>query len=81
MRFVEPKTKEQESGAIVFRAREQIVNQRTELVNALRAHLGYVAPQDIGHLPRLAEIGEDESANCRIWSATSAALYLTRSNS
>ncbi|RWM78449.1 hypothetical protein [Mesorhizobium sp.] len=39
--------------------------QRTELVNALRAHLyefGYVAPQGIGHLRRLAEIVEDESA-------------------
>ncbi|RUV29855.1 IS110 family transposase, partial [Mesorhizobium sp. M5C.F.Ca.IN.020.32.2.1] len=39
MRFVEPKTKEQQSRAIVFRTREQFVNQRTELVNALRAHL------------------------------------------
>lgn len=66
MRFVEPKTKEQQSRAIVFRTREQFVNQRTELVNALRAHLyefGYVAPQGIGHLPRLAEIVEDESAD------------------
>ncbi|TJV10281.1 MAG: IS110 family transposase, partial [Mesorhizobium sp.] len=35
------------------------------MVNALRAHLyefGYVAPQGIGHLRRLAEIVEDESA-------------------
>ncbi|TIL22200.1 MAG: IS110 family transposase [Mesorhizobium sp.] len=66
MRFVEPKTKEQQSRAIVFRTREQFVNQRTELVNALRAHLyefGYVAPQGIGHMPRLAEIVEDESAD------------------
>ncbi|RWI01164.1 MAG: IS110 family transposase [Mesorhizobium sp.] len=66
MRFVEPMTKEQQSRAIVFRTREQFVNQRTELVNALRAHLyefGYVAPQGIGHLPRLAEIVEDESAD------------------
>ncbi|UVC19241.1 IS110 family transposase [Mesorhizobium onobrychidis] len=66
MRFVEPKTKEQQSRAIVFRTREQFVNQRTELVNALRTHLyefGYVAPQGIGHLPRLAEIVEDENAD------------------
>ncbi len=64
MRFVEPKTEGQQSRAIVFRTREQLVNQRTELVNALRAHLyefGYVAPQGIGHLWRLAEIVEDES--------------------
>ncbi len=35
----------------LFRIREQLVNQRTELVNALRAHLyefGYVAPQGVG---------------------------------
>jgi transposase len=65
MRFVEPKTEEQQSRAIVFRSREQLVNQRTELVNALRAHLyefGYVAPQGIGQLDRLVEIVEDEDA-------------------
>ncbi|RWM09750.1 MAG: transposase [Mesorhizobium sp.] len=65
MRFIEPKTNEQQSRAIVFRTREQFVNQRTELVNGLRAHLyefGYVAPQGIGHLRRLAEIVGDESA-------------------
>ncbi|UVK50010.1 transposase (plasmid) [Mesorhizobium sp. AR02] len=39
MRFVEPKTEEQQSRSIMFRTREQLVNQRTELVNALRAHL------------------------------------------
>lgn len=64
MRFVEPKSEEQQSRAIVFRTREQLVNQRTELINALRAHLfefGYVAPQGIGHLWRLAEIIEDEN--------------------
>ncbi|RUW83526.1 IS110 family transposase [Mesorhizobium sp. M1E.F.Ca.ET.063.01.1.1] len=65
MRFVEPKSEEQQCRAIVFRTREQLVNQRTELVNALRAHLyefGYVAPQGIGHLRRLAEIIEDQNA-------------------
>lgn len=63
MRFVEPKIEGQQARAIVFRTREQLVNQRTELVNALRAHLyefGYVAPQGIGHLNRLAEIVEAE---------------------
>jgi len=64
MRFVEPKSEVQQSRAIVFRTREQLVNQRTELVNALRAHLyefGYVVPQGIGHLRRLAEIVEAEN--------------------
>ena len=36
MRFVEPKTKAQQARAVLFRARERLVHQRTELVNALR---------------------------------------------
>ena len=39
MRFVEPKCAEQQSRAILFRARERLVHQRTELANALRACL------------------------------------------
>jgi len=39
MRFVEPKTADQQARAVLFRARERIVHQRTELVNALRAVL------------------------------------------
>ena len=64
MRFVEPKTEEQQARAVVFRAREQFVGQRTETVNALRSHLyefGYTAPQGIGHLRRLQDVIEDES--------------------
>jgi transposase len=63
MRFVEPKSAEQQARAIVFRTREQFVNQRTEAINALRSHLyefGYIAPQGIGHLRRLQEVIEDE---------------------
>ena len=51
MRFVEPKTEEQQARAVAFRAREQIVKQRTEAINALRAHLyefGHVAPEKEG---------------------------------
>jgi transposase len=64
MRYVEPKTQEQQARAIVFRTREQFLNQRTEAINALRSHLyefGYVAPQGIGNLPRLEQIIEDPS--------------------
>jgi len=39
MRFVPPKTADQQAQAVLFRARERIVRQRTELVNALRAVL------------------------------------------
>jgi transposase len=46
----------------LFRARERIVRQRTELVNALRAVLyeyGQVVPQGIGHIKRIEEILEN----------------------
>lgn len=61
MRFVEPKTQEQQAKAVLFRARERLVHQRTELVNALRAVLyeyGHVVPQGIGQIKRVEEILE-----------------------
>jgi hypothetical protein len=39
MRFVEPKTAEQQARAVVFRVRQKLVAQRIELINALRSHL------------------------------------------
>ena len=59
MRFVDPKTAEQQSRAILFRARERLVHQRTELVNALRACLyeyGHVVPQGIHNIKRIEGI-------------------------
>lgn len=61
MRFVLPKCAEQQSRAILFRARERLVHQRTELVNALRASLyeyGHVVPQGIRQIKQIAEILE-----------------------
>lgn len=66
MRFVDPKTKEQQARAVAFRTREQLVKQRTEAVNALRSHLyefGHVAPVGIGYLPRLTRVIEDPDAD------------------
>ena len=59
MRFVEPKSVEQQSRAILFRARARLVHQRTELVNAFRACLyeyGHVVPQGIRQIKRIEEI-------------------------
>lgn len=59
MRFVEPKTEAQQARAILFRTREQLVRQRTDLINALRAHLyeyGYIVAQGAGHLGPFEEI-------------------------
>ena len=61
MRFVEPKTEAQQARAMLFRTREQLVHQRTELVNALRSHLyefGYIVPQGIRNMKRIALILE-----------------------
>jgi len=49
MRFVEPKSEAQQARAVLFRARERLVRQRTEMVNALRAVLyefGTLSPED-----------------------------------
>ena len=66
MRFVEPKTADQQARAVAFRTREQLVKQRTEAVNALRSHLyefGYIAPVGIGYVPRLLRVVEDPEAD------------------
>src|SRR6516225_10933170 len=62
MRFVPVKTEEQQANAIVFRARDLLVRQRTQCVNALRGHLmeyGYVFPKGITHLETLVALVED----------------------
>mgnify|MGYP000440780321 FL=1 len=66
MRFVEPKTVEQQSRAAVFRGRERLVHQRTADVNALRALLyehGHVFPQGIRYLNRMTALVEDETTD------------------
>ena len=66
MRYVEPKTGDQQARSILFRTREQFVKQRTEAVNALRSHLyefGFIAPEGIGYLPRLGAVLEDQSSD------------------
>ncbi len=58
MRFVEPKSAEQQGKAILFRSRERLVHQRTELINALRAYLyeyGHVIPQGIRQLGKIED--------------------------
>ncbi len=53
MRFVEPKSEDQQACAMLFRARERLLHQRTELVNALRSVLyefGHIFPQGIAHI-------------------------------
>ncbi len=56
MRFATVKSEDQQARAVVFRARERLVHQRTELVNALRSTLyeyGHVFPVGIAHLKKI----------------------------
>ncbi|MGY3437614.1 MULTISPECIES: IS110 family RNA-guided transposase [unclassified Marinovum] len=66
MRFVEPKTVEQQSCAAVFRARERLVHQRTADVNALQALLyehGHMFPIGMSHLTRMTAFVQDETGD------------------
>jgi transposase len=57
MRFVSVKSQTQQTQAMVYRSRDMLVRQRTQLINALRGHLtefGVVAPQGITQLKKLA---------------------------
>lgn len=62
MRFVAVKTEEQQAAALVFRTRDLLVKQRTQLGNAIRGHLaeyGWVAPKGPSHLAMLADLLND----------------------
>jgi transposase len=61
MRFVAIKSREQQAGLMLHRARDLLVRQRTMLVNALRGHLaeyGIIAPQGLASVPKLMELAE-----------------------
>jgi transposase len=63
MRFVPVKTAEQQATQLLHRGREQLVRQRTMLVNALRAHLaefGIVAAQGLRNVGQLIAIVRDD---------------------
>ena len=65
MRYVAAKTEEQQASALVFRARDLLVRQRTQIINALRGHMaeyGWVAPQGPAHMDSLVEIIVDPAS-------------------
>lgn len=65
MRFVAPKSAEAQGAAVVFRTRDLLVRQRTQLINALRGHLaefGFVVRQGPGHVSRLIELTQDPTS-------------------
>jgi transposase len=65
MRFVAVKSEEQQASAMVFRGRDLLVGQRTQIINALRSHMaehGWVAPKGPSHIARLGELLEDAAS-------------------
>jgi transposase len=65
MRFVTPKSAEAQGAAVVFRTRDLLVRQRTQLINALRGHLmefGFIVRQGPGHVIKLVDLVADPSS-------------------
>jgi transposase len=66
MRFVPVKSEAHQANGVVFRARDLVVRQRTQCINALRGHLaeyGYVVPKGITHAPSLIAHIEDPNTS------------------
>lgn len=77
MRFVAVKSEAKQALAAVFRTRDLLVGQRTQLINALRGHLGeygIIAPQGPSHVGRL--IAELESPDSAVPEAARTCLML-----
>ncbi|WP_104020531.1 IS110 family transposase [Roseovarius nitratireducens] len=63
MRFVAVKSEAQQAAEMTYRTRDLLVRQRTQTINALRAHLaeqGIVAPVGPAHIGRLAAVVEGD---------------------
>jgi transposase len=61
MRFVPVKSEEQQASAVVFRVRDLLVRQRTQVINALRGHLaeyGLVVAKGPSHVATLVEFAQ-----------------------
>jgi transposase len=66
MRFVQPKTAEQQAAGTVFRTRDLLVRQRSQLINALRGHLtefGMVARKGSENAHKLIDYVMDPSSD------------------
>jgi transposase len=64
MRFVAPKSAQAQAASVIFRTRDLLVRQRTQLINALRGHLaefGFIARKGPGHVTKLMELIDDPS--------------------
>ncbi len=77
MRFVSPKSEAMQARGLVFRTRDILVRQRTQITNAVRGHLaecGLVVPQGAGHCKKL--VGQLEDSSSRLPEAVRSILWL-----
>ena len=66
MRFVTPKSADAQAAGTVFRARDLLVRQRTQTINALRGHLGefgFVIRKGAENAPRLVQLVMDPDSH------------------
>lgn len=83
MRFVEPKSPRQQARAMVFRTRDLFVRQRTQTINALRAHLaehGLIAAQGLSNLAGIQRMVDEGAADLDPLIAETARVYLEQIN-
>ena len=79
MRFVSVKTAEQQAALMLHRTRDLLIRQRTQLINALRAHLseiGLVAERGREGVAELAAIVSDETNGQALPAAMKQALQV-----
>ncbi len=65
MRFVAVKSEAKQASSVIFRTRDLLVGQRTQIINALRGHMGeygVIAPQGPSHVERLITEVEDPAS-------------------
>ena len=81
MRFVAPKSEEQQSSGVELKVRQLLVQQRTRCVNALRGHLaefGIVAAKGMGKVSDLVAVVRDMEDDRLPHAAREALLDLAR---
>lgn len=79
MRFVPVKSADSQARAMLFRTRQMLVGQRTQLINALRGHMaeyGFVTPKGRVHLKPLIEAITDGHDDLPLMARELGQLYL-----
>ena len=77
MRYVSVKTHEQQAVLMLFKARDLLMGQRTQLINALRGHfseIGIVVPKGAHEAKLLVQMVLGDDTEQRLPSAMAAAL-------